>query len=187
MSVFDDVSLMPHAVCWASSPSLVWTMVVANAITFISYVSISLTLLLLARRTRRVIARDWAYFLIGFGLFIVACGSTHMMEVVTTWIPMFWVDAGTNVLTAVLSAYVAWMLIRRMSTITFGINDYAGRLVSTEQEKGQMQESLLAAQRLEDWSRLSTVLAHEINNPMEAIENVLYLIRTSESLPPEVT
>ncbi len=85
--MFDDVSLMPHAVCWAAEPKLIWTMVVANAVTFLSYVSICATLLILVRRTRRVIARDWAYFLVGFALFIVACGSTHLMDVVTTWIP----------------------------------------------------------------------------------------------------
>jgi signal transduction histidine kinase len=184
--MFDDVSLMPHAVCWAAAPHLIWTMVVANTITFLSYVSICVTLLVLVRRTRLIIARDWAYFLVGFALFIVACGSTHMMEVVTTWIPVFWVDACTNVLTAILSGYVAIMLIRRASAISFGLNDYAARLATTEQESGQMRESLLAAQKLEDWSRMSTVLAHEINSPLETIRNALYLIRTSEAATPEV-
>jgi signal transduction histidine kinase len=161
-------------------------MVFANAITFLSYVTICLTLLLLAHRTRRVIARDWAYFLTGFALFIVACGSTHLMEVVTTWIPVFWIDAGTNIVTAFLSAYVAIMFIRRASAIVFGVNDYAARLSSSELESRQMKESLLAAQKLEDWSRMSTVLAHEINNPLEAIQNLLYLIRNSEGISPEV-
>lgn len=184
--MFDDVSLMPHAVCWAAAPGLIWTMVVANSITFASYVSICITLLVLVRRTRPVIARDWAYFLIGFALFIVACGSTHLMEVVTTWIPLFWIDAATNVVTALLSAYVAIMLIRRAGAIGFGVNDYAARLANTEDEKQQMRESLLAAQKLEDWSRLSTVLAHEINNPLETIQNVLYLIRTADNVSPEV-
>src|SRR5580700_3343324 len=108
--MFSDISLMPHAVCWASAPRLIWTMVVTNSITFLSYVSICVTLLALARRTRRVIARDWAYFLIGFALFIVACGSTHLLEVITTWTPVFWIDAWVNVITAALSAYVAIML-----------------------------------------------------------------------------
>jgi hypothetical protein len=134
-SMFDDVSLMPHAVCWAAAPKLIWTMVIANAITFLSYVTICATLLVLVRRTRTVIARDWAYFLVGFALFIVACGSTHMMDVVTTWIPAFWIDAATNVVTALLSAYVAIMLIRRASAISFGVNDYAALLAKTEQEK----------------------------------------------------
>jgi signal transduction histidine kinase len=184
--MFDDVSLMPHAVCWAAAPHLIWTMVIANAVTFLSYVSICVTLLVLLRRTRLIVARDWAYFLIGFALFIVACGSTHLMEVVTTWIPVFWIDACTNIVTAVLSGYVAIMLIRRSSAISFGLNDYAARLASTEQERGQMRESLLAAQKLEDWSRMSTVLAHEINSPLETIRNALYLIRTSDAATPEV-
>ena len=184
--MFDHVSLMPHAECWAAAPRLIWTMVVANSITFLSYVSICVTLLVLVRRTGRVIARDWAYFLIGFALFIVACGSTHLMDVVTTWIPVFWIDAGANVVTAGLSAYVAIMLIRRGPEISYGVNDYADRLANTEREKGQMKDSLLAAQKLEDWSRMSTVLAHEINNPLETIQNVLYLIRTSDGVTPEI-
>ena len=81
--MFDSVSLMPHAVCWAAAPRLIWTMVVANSITFLSYVSICITLLVLVRKTQRVIARDWAWFVTGFALFIVACGSTHLLEVIT--------------------------------------------------------------------------------------------------------
>ncbi len=180
-------SLMPHAVCWRADQHLIWTMVISNAITFLSYTTICLTLLALARRTRGIfIARDWIFFLTGFALFIVACGSTHLMEVVTTWSPMFWVDAWANILTAALSGYVALQLIRRLKTISFGINDYAERLARTEDEKAQMQESLMAAQKLEDWSRMSAVVTHEIGNPLEAIQNILYLIRQSDVSTPEI-
>lgn len=181
--MFQPAELMPHAVCWAAAPRLIWTMVVTNLVTFLSYVSICLTLLYLASRTRRVIARDWAYFVIGFALFIVACGSTHLLEVVTTWIPVFWVDAGTNVVTALLSAYVAIMLIRRASAIGFAINDYSARLANVEHEKRAIEEKLLSARKLEDWSRLSTVIAHEIGNPLETIQNLLYLITTDPETP----
>ncbi len=178
--------LMPHAVCWAASPKLVWTMVVTNAITFLSYLTICCTLLYLARRTRRVIARDWAYFTVGFALFIVACGSTHLLEVITTWNPIFWVDAWTNIVTALLSGYVAVQLIRRATVIGFSINDYAARLGNAEEEKHRMEASLLAARKLEDWSRMSAVVAHEIANPLEAVHNLLYLIRTQENVSPEI-
>ena len=50
-------------------------------------------------------ARDWRFFVVGFALFIVACGATHLLDVITTWIPIFWVDASIVILTAVLSAY----------------------------------------------------------------------------------
>lgn len=180
------IPLMPHSVCWKADPQLVWTMVVTNAITFVSYVSICVTLFALSRRTRRVIARDWAYFVIGFALFIVACGSTHLLEVITTWTPVFWVDAWTNIITAFLSGWVAVTLLRRMGTIAFGINDYAERLGNTEREKRRVEDNLLAAHRLEEWSRMSTVLAHEINNPLEAIQNLLYMISTSDEVSQEI-
>lgn len=185
--MFQSVELMPHAVCWAAAPHLIWTMVVTNLVTFLSYVSICVTLLYLVSRTRRVIARDWAYFVVGFALFIVACGSTHLLEVITTWIPVFWIDAGTNIVTALLSAYVAIMLIKRASAIGFAIRDYADRLANAEEEKRAIEEKLLSARKLEDWSRLSTVIAHEIGNPLEAIQNMLYLITTDpESSPGSV-
>lgn len=179
-------SLMPHAVCWRADQHLIWTMAISNAVTFLSYTTICLTLLLLARRTRRIIERDWAYFLTGFALFIVACGSTHLLEVVTTWSPIFWIDAWMNIITAALSGYVAVHLIRRGKTIAFGVNDYADRLARMEDEKAEMQESLMAAQKLEDWSRMSAVVTHEIGNPLEAIQNILYLIRQSEVATPEL-
>jgi signal transduction histidine kinase len=161
-------------------------MVVTNLITFLSYVTICLTLLYMVRRTGRVIARDWYFFVVGFALFIVACGSTHLLEVITTWSPIFWVDAWTNIVTAVLSATVAILLIRRASIISFSINDYAARLAGTEDEKRRMEASLLAARKLEDWSRMSAVVAHEISNPLEAIQNLLYLIRGSQGITPEI-
>jgi signal transduction histidine kinase len=176
---------MPHAVCWKADPHLIWTMVVTNGITFLSYLTICFTLLYLVRHTRKIIQRDWAYFVVGFALFIVACGTTHLMEIVTTWTPVFWLDATANFVTALLSAYVAVMLIRRAHTIGFSINDYAERLSNAESEKLQMQRNLLAARKLEDWSRMSTAVAHEINNPLEAIHNLLYLIQHTEGAPPE--
>ena len=161
-------------------------MVITNMITFLSYLSISGTLVYLAKRTGRVIARDWSWFVIGFALFINACGSTHLLEVITTWVDAFWIDAWVNVLTAALSALVAVMLIRRAATIAFSINDYADRLASTESQRLQMQESLLAAQKLEDWSRMSATVSHEIRGPLEAIQNLQHLILTSDGISREV-
>jgi signal transduction histidine kinase len=161
-------------------------MVVTNLITFFSYFTICFTLLYLVRRTGRLIVREWAYFVVGFALFIVACGSTHLMEVITTWTPIFWVDAVTNIVTALLSAYVALMLIRRVKAIAFAINDYADRVASTESEKLKLQQTLLDARKLEDWSRMSASVSHEIKSPLQAIQNLQYLIANSEGVSASV-
>jgi signal transduction histidine kinase len=179
-----SASLMPHAVCWNQDQHLIWTMVITNGITFFSYFSICATLFYLARKTEGAIKRDWAFFLIGFGLFIVACGSTHLLEVITTWIPVFWVDAWTNIITAGLSAYVAIQFARKASELGFGINDYAGRLKNAESEKAKAEESLLASRKLEEWNRMSAVVAHEINNPLAAIQNLLFLMQVTPGITP---
>lgn len=178
-------SLMPHAVCWREDPELIWTMAITNAITFLSYSSICATLIYLARKTQRAIARDWGYFLVGFALFIVACGSTHLLEVITTWTPVFWVDAWTNILTAVLSGYVAVQFFRRVRPIGAGVNDYASRLRNAESEKARVEESLLAARKLEEWNRMSAAVTHEIGNPLAAIQNMLFLIEHTGGIPPQ--
>ncbi len=174
--------LMPHAVCWRQDQHLIWTMVVANAITFLSYVSLCFILFYLARKTRRSIARDWSFFLVGFALFIVACGSTHLMEVVTTWDPVFWIDAWANIITAALSGYVAIQFIRRAPELGFGINDYADKLANAVTEKAQVEDNLLAARKLEEWNRMSSVVTHEINNPLGAVQNLLFLIQGSPDI-----
>ena len=181
-----SASLMPHAVCWKTDPSLIWTMAVTNAITFLSYLSICITLFYMARKTRRSIYREWGFFLVGFALFIVACGSTHLMDVITTWIPVFWIDAWTSIITAVLSGYVAVQFIRRAADLSFGINDYAQRLANTQNEKAQIEESLLAARKMEEWNRMSAVVNHEINNPLAAIQNLMFLIEITPGATPEI-
>lgn len=181
-----STSLMPHAVCWNQDPGLIWTMAVTNAITFLSYSSICATLFYMARRTRRAIHREWVFFLVGFALFIVACGTTHLMDVITTWIPVFWVDAWTDIITATLSGYIAIQFIRRAPDLSFGINDYARRLDNTQNEKAQIEESLLAARRMEEWNRMSAVVNHEINNPLAAIQNMMFLIEITPGATPEI-
>lgn len=177
---------MPHAVCWQQDPGLIWTMAITNAITFLSYLSICLTLFYLTRKTRGAVRRDWAFFLVGFGLFIVACGTTHLMDVVTTWIPVFWIGAWTNIVTAALSGYVAIQFARRATQVGFGINDYAGRLANAENERTKAEESLLDARKLDEWNKMSAVVTHEINNPLAAIGNLLFLMQITPGMTPEI-
>ena len=179
-------SLVPHAVCWSQDQPLIWTMVVTNGITFLSYFCICATLFYLARKTRGAIKRDWAFFLVGFGLFIVACGSTHLMDVVTTWIPVFWVGAWVSIITAALSAYVAVQFARKATELGYGINDYASRLENAENERTKAEESLLSARKLEEWNRMSAVVTHEINNPLAAIQNLLFLMQMTPGITPEL-
>ena len=97
---------MPHGHCYLWTPSLVWTEVTSNTLIGVAYVSISATLAELVRRVR--LPFSWVY--IAFGTFILACGMTHFLDVATVWYPIYWVDSGVRVITAVASVATGLLL-----------------------------------------------------------------------------
>jgi PAS domain-containing protein len=50
---------------------------------------------------------------VAFGIFILACGATHFMEVVTVWVPAYWASGAVKSITAVASVTTA-LLMRRV-------------------------------------------------------------------------
>jgi len=53
-------------------------------------------------------------------------------------------------------------------------------------ERKHNEAALLRAEKLATAGRLAATVAHEINNPLEAVGNLLYLANTNPNLPPEV-
>src|SRR5689334_2491961 len=74
---------LPHSFCYLQTRSLIRLHLTSDLAIGISYVAISFTLAYLVFRARRHIPFSW--MLLVFGVFIVACGGTHFMEVVTLW------------------------------------------------------------------------------------------------------
>ena len=102
-------NFLPHWYCYVGNTRLVWTNVVADLLIGISYVVISCTLALLVRRA----GSDLPYqgFFWAFGVFIVSCGATHFMEVLTIWKPLYWLSALVKIITALASAGTAVVLV----------------------------------------------------------------------------
>ena len=47
-----------------------------------------------------------------FGVFILACGATHLMSVYNVWVPAWWVAGGVKTVTALASVPTAVLLYR---------------------------------------------------------------------------
>ena len=60
---------------------------------------------------------------------------------------------------------------------------WAGIIVLDASERKRSEEALRRSEKLAVTGRLAASIAHEINNPLEAITNLLFLLRSFEDLP----
>lgn len=102
------VDFMPHVYC-LRIPSLVWLEAVSDGIIAAAYFLIPFGLVRLVQK-RRDLAFNWLFIL--FAVFILSCGATHVLGIVTLWIPVYRFDALLKVVTATASLLTAILLIR---------------------------------------------------------------------------
>jgi signal transduction histidine kinase len=98
---------LPHGVCYAWQPGLIRLHLVSDVLIGLAYLAIPVALVHFIRR-RADIPFNWMFLL--FGLFIVACGATHWMEVWTLWTPSYWVAGTVKAITAAASVPTAILL-----------------------------------------------------------------------------
>ena len=98
---------LPHGVCYAWQPGLIRLHLVSDVLIGLAYLAIPVALVHFIRR-RADIPFNWMFLL--FGLFIVACGATHWMEVWTLWNPTYWVAGAVKAITAAASVPTAILL-----------------------------------------------------------------------------
>src|SRR6266550_7631413 len=103
-----STDFLPHLYCYLRNPALVWTHVVADSLIGIAYFAISITLGYLIYKGWHDI--PFQGLLTAFGLFILACGCTHLVEVVTVWVPVYVFAAAVKILTALASVITAAVL-----------------------------------------------------------------------------
>jgi signal transduction histidine kinase len=107
LGLFTSDGFMPHGHCFLWSPEVLWTYVVSDGVIALSYYSIPVTLWYVVSRRRDVPFRRLPYL---FGLFILACGTTHLMDVIDIWIPLYRIDASIKAVTAAASLATAILL-----------------------------------------------------------------------------
>jgi PAS domain S-box-containing protein len=112
---FQSNAFHPHGYCFLWQPTLVGLYVGADLTIGLSYLAISATLLHLVRQARGMLPFSWLF--VAFGLFIVSCGLTHFMDVVTLWYTAFWVSADVRVVTALASFATAVALPRAVPAV----------------------------------------------------------------------
>ncbi len=145
--LFDPSGLTAHGFCLSWAPGLVALHAGSDAIVALAYFSIPGALAAFAAR-RRDLQYTWVLYL--FVAFILACGTTHLMSIVTLWIPSYGVEGLIKLITALLSiatAVLLWPLIPKLVALPSpkqleGLNrELSARIVEQERTAKLLRES----------------------------------------------
>jgi PAS domain S-box-containing protein len=104
VELFPATSFLPHRFCIANSQVLLTISVISNLLIFIAYFSIPIALEYLRRKREE---QEFKFILWLFAAFILACGTTHLIHVITYWQPWYWLEIIFDAITAIISIYTA--------------------------------------------------------------------------------
>jgi len=187
----------PHGYCYLWQPGLVGAHVVSDGLIGLSYIAISATLIYLVWRARRLLPFSWMF--VSFGVFIVACGATHLIEIWTLWKPVFWLAADAKIVTAIASVATAIVLppqLPKVLDVLQAAHVSEQRRVALERAHAELEQRVAertsqlqaALDRAEDAARskeafLSTV-SHELRTPLNAILGWSRMLNTGSADEP---
>lgn len=204
-------SYTPRAVCMHYEPTVIWLHLVSDLFIAVAYYSIPVGLVYFIWR-RRDIAFHWMFWM--FALFILACGTTHLIGVWALWQPLYKFDGVVKAATAVLSigtAIALWPLIpkaialpspaqlegiiaQRTAQLEETNRTLRGEIEARKQAEREREELLqrerAARSEAERVSRVKdeflATVSHELRTPLNAILGWSHLLRTSPGDQPQL-
>jgi signal transduction histidine kinase len=111
--LFGNSGFMPHGHCFLWTPSLLWLYVFSDSAIVLSYYSIPVALWYFVRK-RPDLPFSWIFVL--FGVFVMACGTTHAFGLWNIWHADYWGEAvakAVAALASIVTAITLWPLIPR--------------------------------------------------------------------------
>jgi hypothetical protein len=111
--------MTPHSVCLVD-PALIWLSFWFDLMIMAAYFLIPVVLMAIyAVRPR---SSRWTYsmrssILVLFAAFIFACGTSHMFEAITVFIPWYWAEVIVKGVTASISLWTAVFILRKKGSL----------------------------------------------------------------------
>lgn len=99
---------MPHGHCFYWRPDVLWLNVFSDLLIAFAYYSIPVILIYFVYKRKNV---PFHFMFLMFGAFIFLCGTTHVVNIITTWYPAYRLEGFVKLLTGIVSVVTAFWLI----------------------------------------------------------------------------
>ncbi|WP_424362188.1 ATP-binding protein [Methylocystis parvus] len=169
--IFGSADLAPHGYCLLWEPGLIGLYAVSDAATALAYFSIPLTLVVVGRRRGDLVYRPMLWL---FAAFILLCGTTHWMDLLTLWQPLYGLQGLVKAATAVasvLTAIALWWTLPKVLALPSEAQLRKANAALLESE-----ERLAHAQKMESIGQLTGGIAHDFNNLLQVVVGALSVI-----------
>lgn len=187
------IEYLPHGFCIAWNPQLLAMHVISDLLIAIAYFSIPIGIVYVAKK-RPDTELQPIYYL--FAAFILACGVTHVMGILTLWVPLYYTQGITKIVTALVSVATAIYLLPKLKHI-MALPDLgkltqintalAQEIVSRRQSEVSLRQSQeLALQAQKTQAAFLANMSHEIRTPMNGVLGTLDLLLDTELKPEQL-
>ncbi|MBU7585380.1 MAG: response regulator [Nostoc sp. TH1S01] len=188
-SLFSANDFIPHGHCYLWKTELVWLHIIADATIALAYYFIPLLLIYFISK-RQDVPFNGVFQL--FSAFILACGTGHLMDILTLWHPVYWISGALKAFTAIISIYTAFALIvlipQALTIPSHAQLEAINRVLSSEivERKRIEQELRLAEELAKDSSQAKSEflanMSHELRTPLNGILGYAQILQRTEPL-----
>ncbi len=162
---------MPHGHCYLWQPHILWTNVLSDALIAFSYFSIPVALLVFANKRRDIQFRAG---LVLFSAFILLCGVSHLLGIVTIWQGIYGWHGLAKASTAVVSLVTAIYVYRWIPLAIAIPTPAAYQKVTTQLGEAQVRSDELEQQLQE--SSMFRGIAEAIPHGMLLLDSDMQII-----------